>query len=150
MVMHIAWKPSGADGTLLLICCAPFGHFSPAQTLSSPFALRNRPRMSKAKKRLLVVTILSSAVLGPAHATSFDGRFVIAQASQTDQEKEKKPPQRPSPPPPQQRQVPPPPQQFTEDDWHTVVQLAHRLVRLRLLRRSSAISISPTDRPSPN
>src|SRR6516164_6521508 len=67
--------------------------------------------MSKTKKRLLVVTILSSAVLGPAHATSFDGRFVIAQASQTDQEKEKKPPQRPTPPPPQQRQVPPPPQQ---------------------------------------
>ena len=65
--------------------------------------------MSKAKERLLVSTIVSSVVLGSAHATPFDGVLVIAQAPQADQEKEKKPPQRRGPPPPQERQVQPPP-----------------------------------------
>jgi outer membrane protein OmpA-like peptidoglycan-associated protein len=69
--------------------------------------------MSKTKKWLLVGTILLAVALGSAHATPFDGVLVIAQAPQTDQEKEKekKPPQRPGPPQPQQRQVQPPPQQ---------------------------------------
>ena len=66
--------------------------------------------MSKTKERLLVGTICSAVALGSAGATSFDGVLVIAQAPQTEQEKEKKPPQRPGPAP-QQRQVQPPPQQ---------------------------------------
>ena len=76
--------------------------------------------MSNTKERLLVGLILGTVALGPAFATPFDGVLVIAQAPQTEQEKEKKPPQRPEPPqqrqvqpppPPQQRQVQPPPQQ---------------------------------------
>jgi outer membrane protein OmpA-like peptidoglycan-associated protein len=47
--------------------------------------------MSKTKKRLLVGTIVSSVVLGSAHATPLDSMAVIAQASQPEQEKEKKP-----------------------------------------------------------
>ena len=83
--------------------------------------------MFKAKEQLLASTILLAVAIGTAHAAPFDNVLVIAQASQTEQEKEKKPPQRPGPPqqrevqppapPPQQRQQrevqppPPPPQQ---------------------------------------
>jgi outer membrane protein OmpA-like peptidoglycan-associated protein len=89
--------------------------------------------MFQTKGWLLVGTILLAVALGSAHATPFDGVLVIAQAPQTDQEKEKekKPSQRPSPPgqeqrrerqvqppaapqgqqQPQERQVQPPPQQ---------------------------------------
>jgi outer membrane protein OmpA-like peptidoglycan-associated protein len=70
--------------------------------------------MSKTKERLLVGAILSSVVLGSAHARPLDSVLVIAQAPQTEQEKEKKQPKPPGPPSPQQRQVqppPPPPQQ---------------------------------------
>jgi len=79
--------------------------------------------MFKAEKWLLVGTILSGVAIGSAHATPVDGVLVIAQAPQTEQEKEKKPPQRPGPPqqrevqppqrpgPPQQREVQPPQQQ---------------------------------------
>jgi outer membrane protein OmpA-like peptidoglycan-associated protein len=88
--------------------------------------------MFQTKGWLLVGTILLAVALGSAHATPFDGVLVIAQAPQTDQEKEKekKPSQRPSPPgqeqrrerqvqppaapqgqqQPQERQVQPPPQ----------------------------------------
>ncbi len=62
------------------------------------------------KERFLAGSILLAVALGPANATPFDHSFVVAQASQPDQEKEKKPPQRPGqpPPPPQPRQGQPP------------------------------------------
>src|SRR6516225_366095 len=62
--------------------------------------------MFKAKEQLLASTILLAVAIGTAHAAPFDNVLVIAQASQTEQEKEKKPPQRPGPP--QQREVQPP------------------------------------------
>ena len=96
--------------------------------------------MSNAKERLLAGTIFSALAIGSVNAAPLDGVLVVAQAPQSDHEKEKKaqgdhekekkperpgqpsppPPQRqvqppaPPPPPPQQRQVqppPPPPQQ---------------------------------------
>jgi outer membrane protein OmpA-like peptidoglycan-associated protein len=68
--------------------------------------------MSPMKLRLLVGTILSTVVLGSAHASLLDRVLVIAQAAQVDQdkEKEKKLQQRPSPPQERrERQVQPPP-----------------------------------------
>jgi outer membrane protein OmpA-like peptidoglycan-associated protein len=72
--------------------------------------------MSYTKERLLAGTIFSALAIGSVHAAAIDGVLVVAQAPQSDHEKEKKPerPGQPSPPPPQQRQVqppPPPPQQ---------------------------------------
>jgi hypothetical protein len=64
---------------------------------------KNRSRM---KEQLLVSTILLAVAIGSAHATPIDSVLVIAQASQTEQEK---PQQRPGSP--QQREVQPPPQQ---------------------------------------
>jgi outer membrane protein OmpA-like peptidoglycan-associated protein len=76
--------------------------------------------MSPATARLLAAMLLST-VLGPAHASPREGDFVIAQAPQTDQDKQKKKPERPGqqapqqpqgqPSSPQQRQVQPPSQQ---------------------------------------
>jgi outer membrane protein OmpA-like peptidoglycan-associated protein len=52
--------------------------------------------MSNAKGRLLTGTILSAVMLGSVHAAPLDAAFVVAQAPQSEQEKEKKPPpQRP-------------------------------------------------------
>jgi outer membrane protein OmpA-like peptidoglycan-associated protein len=52
--------------------------------------------MSNAKDRFLAGTILSAIVLGSVHAEPFDAAFVVAQAPQSEQDKEKKPPaQRP-------------------------------------------------------
>jgi outer membrane protein OmpA-like peptidoglycan-associated protein len=52
--------------------------------------------MSNAKGRLLAGTILSAVMLGSVHAAPLDAGFVVAQAPQSEQEKEKKPPpQRP-------------------------------------------------------
>ncbi len=86
--------------------------------------------MSNAKGRLLAGTILSAVLLGSVHSAPLDAAFVVAQAPQSEQEKEKKPPpQRPGqkqqeerrkeapkaapgaqpPAPPPQRQVQPPP-----------------------------------------
>jgi hypothetical protein len=48
--------------------------------------------MFKAKEQLLASTILLAVAIGTAHAAPFDSVLVIAQASQTEQEKEKKPP----------------------------------------------------------
>ena len=98
--------------------------------------------MSNAKERLLAGTIFSALAIGSVNAAPLDGVLVVAQAPQSDHEKEKKaqgdhekekkperpgqpsppPPQRqvqppaPPPPPPQQRQVqpPPPPQRQRE------------------------------------
>ncbi len=72
--------------------------------------------MSHTKERLLAGTILSALAIGSVYAAPIDGVLVVAQAPQSDHEKEKKPerPGQPSAPPPQQRQVqppPPPPQQ---------------------------------------
>jgi outer membrane protein OmpA-like peptidoglycan-associated protein len=72
--------------------------------------------MPKTKERLLVGTILSTVMLGSTHATPRHSVLVIAQASQTEQDKDKnKKPARPGPPQqqlqerqPQERQVQPP------------------------------------------
>jgi outer membrane protein OmpA-like peptidoglycan-associated protein len=116
---------------------APVGTFSsrtfPTETdtsLKLPSTNSNRNLMSSAKGRLLAGTILSAVMLGSVHAVPLDAAFVIAQAPQSEQEKEKKPPpQRPgqrqkqqeerrqeAPKPgaqpsgrPQERQVQPPP-----------------------------------------
>ena len=52
--------------------------------------------MSNAKGRLLAGTILSAVMLGSVHAAPLDAALIVAQAPQSEQEKEKKPPsQRP-------------------------------------------------------
>jgi outer membrane protein OmpA-like peptidoglycan-associated protein len=52
--------------------------------------------MLSAKGRLLAGTILSAVMLGSVHAAPLDAAFVVAQAPQSEQEKEKRPPpQRP-------------------------------------------------------